>query len=65
MVLAAYAGYQVGEDQTPGGLLEEHFADSAHLVHTYQLFDPMEKLTAGEVVRYSQTMNQYMFLQPE
>ena len=65
MVLAAYAGSQVGEDQLPTGLLEEHFADSAHLARTYQLFDPMEKLTAGEVGRYSQTMDQSVILQLE
>jgi hypothetical protein len=64
-VLAARAAYQVGEDQSPSGLLEEHFADSAHLANTYRPIDPMEKLTVGEMGRFSQPMDHYVTLQLE
>jgi hypothetical protein len=64
-VLAARAAYQVGEDQSPSGLLEEHFADSAHLANTYRLIDPTEKLTEGEMGRFSQPGDHYVTLQPE
>ncbi|HEX6556292.1 MAG TPA: hypothetical protein VF026_26275 [Ktedonobacteraceae bacterium] len=47
-------------DQSPNGLLEEHVADSAHLVNLYRLIDPMKKLTAVEVERFLQPMDQYM-----
>jgi hypothetical protein len=55
----------VGEDQSPSGLLEEHFADAAHLANTYRVIDPMEKLTAGEMGRFSQPTDHYVTLQPE
>ena len=58
VVLAAHAGYQVGVDQSPTGLLEEHVADAAHLVNMHRLIDPI----AIEVGRFSQPMDQYVAL---
>lgn len=38
----------------------QHWA--AHLINLYRLIDPMKKLTAVEVERFSQPMDQYMVL---
>jgi len=53
VVRTARAGYHVGVDQSPNCLLEEYVADSAHLVNLYRLIDPVKKLTAVEVERFS------------